>query len=199
MNAMKCRSFRLAAVAALLAALSLSASAQSRGRKYKAPPPTSRVEVTVLRGEDGRPVENAAVIFHLEGDKGNMELKTNDEGKAMIDVLPTGSKVLLQIFAKGYQTYGGEYALDKANVTWEVKLSRPGKQYSIYETHPQSADSKAPAKDSAAPKDGDAKADPKADSKSDAKSDAPKSDTKDSQQPAGQDAAKPATTDSKPE
>jgi hypothetical protein len=147
MNAMKCRLlFRFAVVAALICAtLSLTASAQRRGRKYKAAPPTSRVEVTVLRGEDGHPIENAAVVFHLVGDKGNMELKTNDEGKTMIDVLPTGSKVLLQVLAKGYQTYGGEYNLDKANITWEIKLSRPGKQYSIYDKHTEAADAKAPA------------------------------------------------------
>jgi len=150
---MKCRLlFRFAVVAALVCAtLSLTASAQRRGRKYKAPPPTSRVEVNVFRDEDGKAVENAAVIFHLVGDKGNMELKTNEEGKAMIDVLPTGSKVLLQIFAKGYQTYGGEYDLDKANLTIEVKLRRPGKQYSIYDKRAESADSKAPAKDASKP------------------------------------------------
>src|SRR5450631_2961280 len=65
-----------------------------RGRKYKAPPPTARFEVTVLRASTGKPVENASVIFHpLENgrDSGNMELKTNDEGKAVIDLLELGS------------------------------------------------------------------------------------------------------------
>jgi hypothetical protein len=145
------------AAAALLFATSVAISAQTsthRGRKYKSPPPTSRIEVSVMRSEDGHPVENAAVIFHLVGDKGNMELKTNDEGKAMIDVLPTGSKVLLQVFAKGYQTYGGEYDIDKANMGLEIKLNRPGHQYSIYDNHSQAADGKTPAKD-AAPKDAD--------------------------------------------
>jgi hypothetical protein len=112
-----------------------------RGRKYKAPPPTSRVDVTILRNDDGRPIENAAVVFQLEGDKGNMELKTNEDGKTMIDVLPTGSKVLLQVIAKGFQTFGGDYSIDKSEMAISVKLKRPGQQYSIYEEHPQSADS----------------------------------------------------------
>ncbi len=103
-----------------------------RGRKYKAPPPTSRIEITILRGVDGKPVENAAVIFHLIGDKGNMELKTGEDGKTMIDVLPTGSSVLLQVVAKGFQTYGADYKIDKAQMAIEVKLNRPGQQYSIY-------------------------------------------------------------------
>jgi hypothetical protein len=106
-----------------------------RGRKYKAPPPTSTVNVTILRADDGKPIENAAVIFQLLGDKGNMELKTNEDGKTTIDVLPTGSKVLLQVIAKGFQTYGKQYDVDKENLAIEVKMKRPSKQYSIYENH----------------------------------------------------------------
>lgn len=106
-----------------------------RGRKYKAPPPTSTVKVTILRADDAKPIENASVIFQLIGDKGNMELKTNEDGKAMIDVLPTGSKVLLQVIAKGYQTYGKQYDVSKESMAIEVKLKRPVKSYSIYENH----------------------------------------------------------------
>jgi len=130
------RLFTVSSVAVLLAVSLLSAQeSHRRGRKYKVPPPTSRVDVTILRDEDGKPVENAAVIFHLEGDKGNMELKTNDDGKTFIDVLPTGSRVLLQVIAKGFQTYGQSFDVDQPNVAIEVKLNRPGKQYSIYEKH----------------------------------------------------------------
>jgi pyruvate/2-oxoglutarate dehydrogenase complex dihydrolipoamide acyltransferase (E2) component len=121
-------------------ALPVLAQETHRGRKYKAPPPMSTVNVTILRKEDGKPIENAAVIFQLIGDKGNMELKTNEDGKAVIDVLPTGSKVVLQVIAKGFQTYGGEYTLEKAQMSIQVKLNRPGHQYSIYEEHPQQAD-----------------------------------------------------------
>ncbi len=131
------RSFPLI-VLMLLAMLSVSSlamsSAQSsrRGRKYKAPPPTSTVNVTILRADDSKPIHDAAVIFQLVGDKGNMELKTNEEGKTMIDVLPTGSKVLLQVIAKGYQTYGQQYDIDKESMNIEVKMNRPAKDYSIY-------------------------------------------------------------------
>lgn len=133
------RLFTLALV--LGSAVGLSASAQSthRGRKYKSPPPTSRVQVTILRADDDKPIENAAVVFTLVGDKGNMELKTDEDGKTVLDVLPIGSKVLLQVLAKGYQTYGKDYTLDQAQMAVEVKLNRPGKQYSIYEKHPSQA------------------------------------------------------------
>ena len=63
-----------------------------------------------------------------------MELKTNEDGKSVIDVLPTGSNMRLQIIAKGYQTYGQDYKIDKSDMTFGVRLKRPGEQYSIYKT-----------------------------------------------------------------
>jgi hypothetical protein len=110
-------------------------ASQNRGRKFKAPPPTSRVEVTILRDVNGKPIENAAVIFHLVGDKGNMELKTNEDGKAVIDVLPTGGEVRLQVIAKGFQTYGNDVKIDQPSMALEIKMKRPGEQYSIYKPH----------------------------------------------------------------
>jgi hypothetical protein len=131
----------ITAMLGLVSPLLLSAQDSShRGRKYKAPPPTSRVNITILRNEDSKPIENAAVVFQLEGDKGNMELKTNEDGKTMIDVLPTGSKVVLQVIAKGFQTYGSDYTIDKSEMAILVKLKRPGQQYSIYDNHPEAAD-----------------------------------------------------------
>ncbi|HMG85870.1 MAG TPA: carboxypeptidase-like regulatory domain-containing protein [Terracidiphilus sp.] len=118
----------------------MSLSAQDpprRGRKYKPPPATSHIEVSVVRDTDSKPIENAAVIFQLVGEKGNMELKTNEDGKSVIDVLPTGSKMRLQIIAKGYQTYGQEYMIDKSDLTFGIRLKRPGEQYSIYKNHDQ--------------------------------------------------------------
>ncbi len=121
--------------------LSLAAGAQekaNRGRKYKAPLPTARIEVTVLRDVNGKPIENAAVVFHpMEGekDKGNMELKTNEDGKTIIDVIPVGSTVRLQVIVRGFQTYGEDYAVDKPYMAIEIRMKRPGEQYSIYKPH----------------------------------------------------------------
>jgi hypothetical protein len=58
----------------------------------------------------------------------------------VIDVLPTGSTVLLQVVAKGFQTYGDSYKIDKDQMAIEVKLNPPGEQYSIYKKHDQAAD-----------------------------------------------------------
>lgn len=121
----------------------LAQDTDKRGRKYKAPPPTSTIAVTVVRNFDRKPIENAAVVFHpMQGDKdkGAMELKTDEDGKTTIDVIPLGDVVRLQVIAKGFQTYGQDYKIDKANMSFEIKLKRPGEQYSIYEKHPQTAD-----------------------------------------------------------
>lgn len=130
-------------VAALLALLILvvgvasgSTQEKRRGRKYKTPPPVSKVEVTVLKDASGKPIENAAVIFHTLNDPGNMELKTNEDGKAVIDVLPIGESIRLQIIAKGFQTYGQDFKLDKNQLAIEIRMKRPGEQYSIYKQHP---------------------------------------------------------------
>ena len=118
--------------------LSLSAHAQDddkRGRKYVPPPPTSHVTVEVIKDTNGKPIENAAVVFHLIGDhdKGNMEMKTNEEGKAVIDVIATGDTIRLQIIANGFQTFGEDYKIDTDSRDITVRLKRPGRQYSTYE------------------------------------------------------------------
>uniref|UniRef100_E6QK07 Carboxypeptidase regulatory-like domain-containing protein n=1 Tax=mine drainage metagenome TaxID=410659 RepID=E6QK07_9ZZZZ len=121
--------------ATALSQMALGQDNSHRGRKYKAPPAVSKVEVTVLRATNGKPVTNASVIFHplVHGkDSGNMELKTNDEGKALIDVIETGSTIRLQIIAPGYQTYGQDYKIDKPSMALDIKLNRPSTQYSIY-------------------------------------------------------------------
>ena len=116
----------------------LSAQDQKRGRKYTPPPPTSKITVTVTKATNGKPIENAGVIFHpvKDGkDQGNMELKTNEEGKAVLEVIPIGDTVRLQIIAPGFQTYGADYQIDTDTKEIDVKMKRPGRQYSIYEKH----------------------------------------------------------------
>ncbi len=164
--------------------------APKRGRKYKVPPATSHVVVTVLRGTTGKPLPNVAVIFHpLEDghDDGNMELKTDDDGKATLDLLETGSTVRIQILADGWQTFGKDFKVDQNSMSIEVKLNRPVGQYSIYK------------KDGGLRKDGDGKViedgksvAPKPDGSSDTR---PKDQTSD--QP--QDQSKDKSTDAKPQ
>lgn len=131
---------RAATVLAACATLALCVHAQEkRGRKYKAPPPVAKVTVTVTRASNGKPVENAAVIFHTvhDGkDQGNMELKTNEDGKASLEVIPVGDQVQLQVFKAGFQTYGEDFQLDTASRDFDIKLKNPSGQYSTYQKTP---------------------------------------------------------------
>ncbi len=130
-----------------LSACSLALRAQDsnqHGRKYKAPPASAHIEVIVLKDFNGKPITDAHVIFHpTEGDRdtGSLELKTDDDGKAVIDVIPIGDTVTLQIIADGYQTYGQSYKIDKAEMTMEVRMKRPGGQYTIYKNNGPSSGS----------------------------------------------------------
>jgi hypothetical protein len=126
--------------AALLAAPSSHAD---RHRKYKPPPPMSTVTVTVLRAVDGKPVKNAAVVFHPAlGDtqEGNMELKTNDDGVAKMTIIPQGSEVLVQVIMEGYRTFGRKYDVPGSEKAITVKLLPPDQQYSIYTKNDSGAD-----------------------------------------------------------
>jgi hypothetical protein len=119
---------------ALLGSVS-AAHAQDRGRKYTPPPPTSAIKVTVLRSTNGKPIPNAAVIFHpIKNDKddGALELKSDEDGIVKIDVIPIGDTVRLQVIADGWKTFGEDYKIETDTKDIVVKMKRPGEQYSIY-------------------------------------------------------------------
>jgi len=109
--------------------------APHRGRKYKAPPVVSHIVVTVVKGYNGKPIPNAAVIFHptKDGkDEGNLEIKTDPDGQAIIDVIPTGSDFRVQVIASGFATFGDEYHVDGANKEIAITMVRPRAQISAY-------------------------------------------------------------------
>lgn len=129
---------RLVLAAALAIPIALFAQ-ENRGRKYVPPPPTSKITVTVTKATNGKPVENAAVVFHpiKNGkDEGGLELKTDENGKASLDVIPIGDTLQLQVIATGYQTFGNNYQITADTKDIAVKLRHPARQYSIYEKHP---------------------------------------------------------------
>lgn len=129
----------LAGLGLVLSSVAVHAQSENgRGRKYKAPPPSSRIQVLVVKADNGKPIQDAAVIFHpIEGDKdkGALELKTDEEGKALIDVIPIGDTIRLQVIANGFQTYGKDYKVDKDEMSMEVRMNRPVPQYSIYKNN----------------------------------------------------------------
>jgi len=105
------------------------------GRKYKAPDPTAHIEVTVVKSYNGKPISNAAVVFHAINngkDEGNLEVKTDPDGKATIDVIPIGSGLRVQVIANGFATFGQDYTVDGDHKEISVSMLRPRAQVSAY-------------------------------------------------------------------
>jgi hypothetical protein len=109
--------------------------------------PTSSVHVTVVRDTDGKPIKYAQVVLHPVNrkgkSKGEMDLKTDVDGKASLDGIPYGS-VEVQVLAKGFQTFGADYEVKQAETEIIVKLKHPEGQYSTYENHGDTNPSQKP-------------------------------------------------------
>lgn len=102
--------------------------------------PVATLNFIVLKDANGKPVRNASVVLHLVGDKGkqekgDLELKTDLDGKASYDGVPYG-KLRVQVLATGFQTFGEDYEVNRPTMEISIKLKRPVGQYSIYESHP---------------------------------------------------------------
>ncbi len=126
----------LSFAALLLVGTTAAAQDNWHGRKYKAPPETSHLEVLVVKDANGKIIENAAVIFHPSKDgvdEGNLEVKSGTDGKAFIDVIPVGSDVAIQVISNGYATYSGTIKLAEASRQITVRMRRPQQQISAYE------------------------------------------------------------------
>lgn len=101
--------------------------------------PTSILYFLVIKDDNGKPVRNAAVIMHAvnakgKQERGDMELKTDPDGKTNFDGIPYGM-LRVQVIATGFQTFGEDYDVEKAKTEITIKLKRPQGQYSIYDGH----------------------------------------------------------------
>jgi Carboxypeptidase regulatory-like domain len=102
---------------------------------------TTRLTIQV-NNENGKPVDRASVVVRFKGGRSvkklglkvrtSWELRTNQEGIVKIPPVPQGN-ILVQVIAKGYQTYGDTILIEELEHTVDVKLLRPVKQYSAHE------------------------------------------------------------------
>lgn len=119
----------------MAAAPQSNAAAQEHGRKWQPPPPTAPVTVTVVKAFNNKPFENAGVVFRAiknGKDDGTLEVKTDPDGNAKIDLLEVGSHVLVQVIASGYATAATEFDLTSEGKQVTLKLQRPQAQVSTY-------------------------------------------------------------------
>ncbi|MGB7846975.1 MAG: carboxypeptidase-like regulatory domain-containing protein [Candidatus Acidiferrum sp.] len=103
-------------------------------QKNQAPSPGNRITIEVTGGDANKPVENASVYVktiqqHLIKDKKfEVNVKTNQEGLAHVPDAPTG-RVLVQIVADGWKTYGHWYDITEPKQVIKIHLERPPKWY----------------------------------------------------------------------
>jgi len=104
-------------------------------------PPMTKLTISVT-DTDGKPVDRAGVIVKFVKGHSVMklgksihkewEMRTNQEGTVTIPPIPQGT-ILVQVIAKNYQTFGGEFDVDEAEKTIAIKLNPPQPQYSAHE------------------------------------------------------------------
>jgi hypothetical protein len=143
------------------AVLAVAMASPALAQKDKEQEPTSVVNFLVIKDDNGKPVRSAAVIMHSvdskgKQERGDMELKTDPDGKANFDGIPYGM-LRVQVLAQGFQTYGEDFDVEKPKMDFTIKLKRPQGQYSIYQEHPK--DPNAPKSDPAPPDQKDKKPD----------------------------------------
>jgi len=142
------------AISGVMAVVLLFAS-HATAQKDTEEEPTALIGFLVVKDDNGKPVRNAAVIMHAvdsrgRQERGDLELKTDPEGKASFDGIPYG-KLRVQVLASGFQTYGEDFDIHQRKVDITIKLKRPQSQYSVYDDH--SRDSGPPPKQDAPPPD----------------------------------------------
>jgi hypothetical protein len=98
-------------------------------------PQSNRLRIEVMGGEKDAPVENASVYVKyveerkLRKDKKlELNVKTNREGVAHIPDAPLG-KVLVQVIAEGWKSYGKWFDITDARQTIKIKLEKPPRWY----------------------------------------------------------------------
>jgi hypothetical protein len=95
----------------------------------------------VVTNQAGKAIDNASVIIKfVQGrskakfgakDRREWDMKTNLEGMVKVPSVPQG-KILIQVIAKNYQTFGETFDVEQQEKTIEIKLNPPQAQYTAH-------------------------------------------------------------------
>jgi hypothetical protein len=117
--------------AVLLAAFAATAPAAA---------PMTKITI-VLKDQAGKAVDHASVVVRFvqghsvvklgKAIRTTFELRSNQEGEARIPSIPQG-KILVQVIAKGFQTYGQTYDISEEEKTLDITLNPPQQQYTAH-------------------------------------------------------------------
>jgi hypothetical protein len=131
---MRNRSARLLVLVAGLAGLALS--------NARAETPMTELQINV-KTQGGHAVDRAEVIVRWKANAKHpaerfnkavnttFEMRTNQDGVAKVPAIPQGS-ILIQVNAKGYQTYGHVFDIYEDEKNIDVVLNLPQQQYSAH-------------------------------------------------------------------
>lgn len=107
-----------------------------------ADPDFTNITVEVMNDRD-KPIPRASVVVRFVEGRSivkfgkkiitSYELRTSNEGKVSVPPIPQG-KILIQVIAKGYKTYGDYHEIYEDEKTVPIVLEPPAKQYSSHET-----------------------------------------------------------------
>ena len=125
----------LSLVVALAVPALLAAQAADKDKKKDDENAVTRLRIEVTAGEDSKPVDQASVYVKysearaLRRDKKvELNLKTNRDGVARLDDAPRG-KVLIQVIAPGWKTFGKWFELNQDEQTIKIQLQKPPRWY----------------------------------------------------------------------
>jgi hypothetical protein len=103
---------------------------------------TTKLTISV-KTQGGKPVDRAEVIVRWKANakhprasfgravRTTFELRSNQLGEANVPTVPKGN-ILIQVNAKGYQTFGKVFEINEDERTVEVTLNPPQQQYSSH-------------------------------------------------------------------
>lgn len=107
----------------------------------RADAPMTKLQIEV-KTHGGKPIDRAGVVVRfVEGRsvaklgkkiRTTFEMRTNQEGIAKVPSIPQGT-ILIQVIAKGYQTFGQKYDVNEEEKTIEIKMNPPQPQYSSHQ------------------------------------------------------------------
>ena len=126
---------RLVLAATLALPALLLAQQDPPKKQQQVPSPENRITIIVTGGDSEKPVENASIYVKtveehalLKNKKFEVNVKTNQSGVAHVPDAPLG-RVLVQVVADGWKTYGHWYDVTDPKQTIKVHLDRPPKWY----------------------------------------------------------------------
>jgi hypothetical protein len=107
----------------------------SKSKKDSSEPATTKLRIMVTNSRND-PVANASVYVRFNTSGGllhhdqlaELDLKTNQDGSVKVPPVPQG-KILVQVVAKGWHTYGKWYDIETDEQLISIKLDPPPHWY----------------------------------------------------------------------